>query len=268
MKKIFFFLGIVLIGLSSCQYNIDKTNIYSVAKAIHESFVQKDTTILRQIFKHHMDSISNDQRDRIKEIQKFYNPKLKIIKIDTSSFLWFHVLDLFTKKGSNFYRIRANYERDSLGEISIDDLELSNINEECEHYKNTPYCPSSQIEFKSIRWTTDYYGKTFKSGEVTLKNNTGQDINYIKFRVILRNGNSYWNSKTFFNQTVESYKPSYKGDISTYRIPGMENYYAGFKIHKDNLYFNAVLIEVLPKPKSYWCNKLEELKKEVISKSE
>lgn len=45
----------------------------------------------------------------------------------------------------------------------------------------------------------------------------------------------------------------------------MENYYAGFKIEKDNLYFTAELIEVLPKPESSWCKCLNELKDEIIA---
>src|SRR5690606_27328426 len=134
--------------------------------------------------------------------------------------------------------------------------------------KNTPYCPKRDIEFKNISWTTDYYGKTLKSGVVSFQNNTDNDLNYIKFRVVLKNGNSAWSAETFLNQTVESYKPSYKGDITTVQVSGMENYYTGFKIEKDNLFFDAELIEVLPKPESYWCIKLEELKEKILNKSE
>lgn len=268
MKKIFIIIGVAIIGLTSCQYNVDKTKIYNVGEAIHESFIQKDTTILKQIFEYQMDSISKKQRDRIAEIQGFYKSDLKIIKMDTSVvFLWSN-LDLFYKKGGDFYRIRATYERDSIGEISIDYLSLININDECTVAKETPYCPSNDVEFKRISWTTEYSGKTFKSGEVFFKNNSDNDFNYVKFRVILKNGNSGWSAETFFNQTVESYKPSYKGDITSVKITGMENYYTDFKVEKDNLFFTAELIEVLPKPESYWCKKLEELKDEIINKSE
>jgi hypothetical protein len=214
-----------------------------------------------------MDSISDNQKKRISEIQDFFNPELTIIKMDTSSYIFWQWLNIYYKKKTTFYELSAEYSRDSLGTITISNLFLKNINEECESDKNEPYCPKDDVEFKRISWKTDHYGKTFKSGEVFFKNNSDNDFNYIKFRVIMKNGNSQWSAETFFNQTVESYKPSYSGDITSVQIPGMENYFTGFKIDKDNLYFDAELIEVLPKPESSWCKLLKELEKEIIENS-
>ena len=40
----------------------------------------------------------------------------------------------------------------------------------------------------------------------------------------------------------------------------MVDLFTGFTIDRDNLQFNAELIEVLPKPESWNCKKIQELK--------
>lgn len=46
----------------------------------------------------------------------------------------------------------------------------------------------------------------------------------------------------------------------------MANYYTGSKINEDRLFFKPKLLDIKPKPKSYWiwCNLLEDLENEVI----
>lgn len=245
---------------ASCSYKADRTDIFKVGEAIHEAFVRKDTTILKQIFIHQLDSISDSQRETLKNIQEIYNKDIRLIKIDTSGFLWLKYVDIYYESKGVFYEVSGSYTKDSLNNYLMENLHLTNISEECEKYNNEPYAPKSSISFKDISWTTDYYSKTFKSGKVRLQNDTESDIHYIKFRVILKNGEYSWNSETFFNQTVESYKPIYQGDIVTVEIPGLENYYTGFTIKRDNLSFDAQLIEVKPKPESDWCKKIEGFK--------
>lgn len=216
-----------------------------------------------------MDSISTEEKQRIKEITEFFDNKTQPIKVDTSSFWFWKSLDLFYQKGSNFYRLRAKYDQDSTdNSFTIESLYFTNLNDECKEYNETPYNPEFDVEFKQINWNTDHFGKTFESGFVELQNNTDEDITYIKFRVILMHGEYSWNAETFLNQTVESYKHIYKGDITRIEIPGMTDYYTGFKIKKDELLFNAELIEVKPKPESYWCTKIEELKEYALTNTE
>ena len=247
----------------SCNYQIDKSNIFSVANAIHYSFVKNDSTILEEIFK---DSISDLEKEEIAIIKKFYTKNLVPIKIDTSTQLFFFnkfkhkLIHLFYQKGELFYEIRAIYDQNTVDKnYYIKGLLFYNINKECETYIIEPYNPFLDIDFKRILWYTNSYGDAFKSGIVELQNNTDQDINYIKFQLILCKGNS-WPVDTFFKQTVESYKPIYKGDIVRIDIPGLQNYYTGFRIEQDNLIFNTELIEIKPKPEAYWCIKLKELK--------
>lgn len=245
---------------TSCSYKADRTDIFKVGEAIHEAFVRKDTTILKQVFVHQLDSISDSQRETHKNIQEIFNKDIRLIKIDTSGFWWFKYVDIYYESKGVFYEVSGSYTKDSLNNYVIDNLHLTNITDECEKYNSEPYVPKSSISFKDISWTTDYYSKTFKSGKVRLQNDTESDIHYIKFRVILKNGEYSWNSETFFNQTIESYKPIYQGDIVTVEIPGLENYYTGFTIKRDNLSFDAQLIEVRPKPESEWCKKIEGFK--------
>lgn len=265
MKKIYVYL-IGILTLSSCQYQVDNSDILKVGEAINESFIKKDSLILKQVYQYQMDSISADQKKQIAEISDFFDEGMKPIKVDTSSIWFFKILDLFYQKNSKFYRLRAFYHQDTINNnYYIDELSFSDLNQECEDYKNEPYNPKSDIDFKRIIWDIDYYGKTFKSGVVELQNNTDQDITFIKFRVILMHGDSRWKAKFFLNQTVESYKPIYQGDIVRIEIPEMENYYAGFEIKQDKILFDPELLEVKPKPESYSCKKVEELRNIVLT---
>lgn len=256
-------LIIILISIlcaTGCGYNVDNSDVFKVADAIHESFKRGDSTILKKIFINNMDSISIVQRNTLRTISQFYSEDLEPMKIDTSSNWLWNNIDLYYRKNNQFFRIRAGYYKSSTNSYYIDGLYFHNIGEQCEVYNNEPYCPKYSIDIKRISWTTDYYNKTFKSGSVELQNNLDKDINYIKFRVILKNGEHTWSSKTFLNQTVESYKPIFKGDIVSIDIPGMTDYFIGFPIDRDKLTFTSELIEVGPKPESFWCSTLEELR--------
>lgn len=268
MKRIYIYaLGIL--AMTSCQYKVDNSNPFKVAEAIYDGLSQNDSTILKQVFIYQMDSLSENSTKNLNEAKTFFrqNKNVKLFKVDTSSNFWGSAIDIYLKNGKVFYRARTYYDPDSTRTVKPTNFYFTNINESCEEDKNTPYNPSYSIDFKRISWHTDYYSKTFKDGAIELQNNTDIDLNYIKFRVILKNGSSSWSAKTFLNQTVESYKPIYKGDIATIEVPGMTDYFTGFTIKKDELFFDAELIEVKPKPESFLCTTLEELQAEIIENS-
>jgi hypothetical protein len=135
------------------------------------------------------------------------------------------------------------------------------VTEKCEEYNKNVYSPKDLIHFKEINWTYSNV-RRFDSGTVSLENNTLDDINYIKFRLILKRGQYWWDAEPFFNQTVESNKTIYKGDLATVDVPGMSDYYTGFNINNEDIFLDAELIEVGPKPISIWCKTLNELKDE------
>ena len=266
MKKIsFLYLALALL-FDSCA-TVDRKDIFSIAETVEKSFKQGKIDKLKPFFEYHMDSLSQEQKDYIKEILTFYKEKsIKKIDVDSTDFWLFKSCDISYLVDDTYYQVSFLYDRDSIGIITLSGFYFSNINEACTTSKNKPYCPSSDIVFKRLSWTTDYYGKSFKNGAIELQNKTDFDINYIKFRVTLaKGGNKYFFGETFFSQTVESYKPIYKGDIATIEVPGMSDYYAGFKIDKDNMQFSAELIEIKPKPISSWCLKIQELDKKVKS---
>lgn len=263
MKKIYIqFLCILF--LSSCKYKVDNSSPFKVAEAIYEGILRKDSTILKQVFIYQMDSLSESSVENLNFAKDYFekNENIQLFKIDTSKNFLGHVIDIYFKKGKVFHKARTYYYRDSTNSIKLSNFYFTNLNEECEEYKNTIYQPSSGIEFKRITWRTDYFGKTFKSGTLELQNNTDADINFIKFRVKIMHGENLWNSETFLNQTVESSHQIFKGDIASIDIPGMKDYFVGFEIEKNELFFDAELIEVKPKPESSWCIELNGLQNE------
>jgi hypothetical protein len=269
-------LGLVLIILSSCS--IDKTDINVIGPIIIEDFI-KDNSEAKSYFIHNGDSLTDNTLETLKNISSLKNTTYDIIEFSTihssnfDNILWsdkYHFFNSYLKRNDGtIFQIYFLYKRDSITNSIVlqGAVGFNNITELCNTDKNKVYCPTYDIDFKNINWTTDYSGKTLKSGTVSFQNNSETDLNYIKFRVILKEGKSTLNSETFFNQTIESNKPSYKGDITTIQIPGMENYFTGFEVKKNNLIFDVKLIEVLPKPLNPTCILLDELKENLIQKS-
>jgi hypothetical protein len=254
------FLIIMIVSFVSCT-NVDTKDVFSIAEQVEKSLKQNKIDKLKPFFDPPMDSLLQEDKDRIKEIQDFYRENsVKKIEVDTILLFWsFTVCDISYLVNDTYYEVRFFYKRDSLGNVVINTPVLRNISEICAEDGEKPYCPMWSIDFKKLSWTTDYYEKTVNNGKIEFQNNTDYDINYIKFRIKLRRGYSYYYGETFFNQTVESYKPIYKGDIVSIEIPGLSNYYTGFTIDKDAIRFEAELIEIRPKPISGACLKIQKL---------
>ena len=263
MKNILFTFLIfvtVVASMISCKNSIDRTDVYSVGDAIHRSFAQKDTSIINQFYNQEKNKWSEHY---IEEMNELITPKLKYIKIDTTTtwidgFLHSYIR-IFYLIDSSYYEVIARYDRDSL--INVKSLFFDNITEGCEFSKSIPYCPSNKIKFKSISWHYNY--KTFTDATIEIQNNTGIDIDYIKFRVKLYNGSNSWNRELFFNQTVVYNEKIFKDDIVRINVPSLTNFYTGFYINNNNISFNAELIEILPKPIPESCELIEQLKLDI-----
>ena len=265
MKKNLIIILAGTISFCSCT-TVNKKDIFSVAENLEKSLMKNNVKKLKSLFEYNMDSINQSSKEEIEEIKEFYSKNnYKRIEIDTSNILniW-KFCEISYLVNNTYFQINFVYEKDKLGDFYIQQVFFININDACKRAEMQPYCPKKLIDFKNIVWYTDYYGTSFKSGSIELQNNTDTDIDYIKFRVILaKGGNPYFLSETFFNQTVESNNKIFQGDITTINIPGLENFYTGFKIEKDNLQFKAELIEIKPKPISNWCLKIEHLDNKV-----
>ncbi|GGD99546.1 hypothetical protein [Planktosalinus lacus] len=280
MKKYYLYL-LCILTLSSCQYKadntnaykVDNTNAYKIGAALYEGILRDNNEILKELFIHQMDSLSKQTIEELNNAKAYLkkNKNVQLFKIDTTDHSFAGGISIFLKKGKVFYEILGIYKPDSTKHVKLTHLTFKNINEQCERDKKEPYTPISRVVFKKLIWTTDFQGKTFKSGAIELQNYTGLDINYIKFRVKLKQIKSYRDTEFFYIQTVESQKTIYKGDIAIIEIPGMTEYYAGFKIDEDEFLFEPELIEVKPKPEpesySYWCEFLKDFEKEVNEKN-
>lgn len=265
MKK-YGFLFFAFLMMISCQYKVDNSNPIKVAEALHKGLSQNDSIILNQVFKNNVKELSGKSIKGIKEAIEFLgsNKKINIIKIDTldSDYFGYKNLNIYYKLGDEFYRIRTEYKSDSTKRIKLNDFTFSNLNKECNDYENSPYSPFSGIEFKNLTWLADSNKMTFKYGIIQLQNNTGIDLNYIKFRLVLKSRIITVitdSQKIFFNQTIESYQPIFKGDIVRIEILGMKDYFTGSRINENDLIFEPRLLEVRPKPDSDWCLTLKEL---------
>jgi hypothetical protein len=282
----------IIILLSGCQYKVDNTNSYNLSQAVNHFILTNDTTILQQLFtrsrKRKMSNASIIQNNiRYYDHQGFHQgqpdnksfntKRLRLIKIDTLSWYtdaetvrWYGMvgnMELSYQQDSTFFVVSAEYWQDTTDKsYYITYLTYYNINEECEGSVNEAYAPELGVTFKTVFWDEDYYGKTFKSGAVKIKNNLDQDIDYIKFKIILEYKNSFGSLVSFFNQTIVSNKTIYQGDLVDVEIPQMQDYHAGFIIQQKEISFTAKLIDIKPKPKSDWCIKLKELKHIVINK--
>jgi len=262
MNKLTIF--VIAVSLTACNLFHDRKNVNDVGKTLVASLVKNDTAKIKELFVHHMDSVDAERRLIINEtLKEFKDKNYTYIKTDTSKGLSylnlddepFKLIDSYFRVDTTFYNLKTRFTRDDKGEITIHSFRTIDLTKECSDWQMRPYRPVSNIEFKRLIWNTDYYAKSFKSGKVEVQNKLNSDIEYIKFRVILKH-----NWSTFFNQTVTSYDKIYAGDIRAIDVPGMSDLFAGFPINSDNIQFNCELIEILPKPESSGCKKIIELK--------
>lgn len=256
----------------SCQFQVDNTNPFTVAEAVHKGLMHDDNILLKKIFKYQLDSLTEQSLENLRDAKKIFaqNKGLKIFKVDTSSSgLAGKRIDIFYKIEKEFYGVSVFYKPNSENIVEPQELfSFNNLNQNCEDSKKEPYKPTWGIEFKGINYDIHYSGKALNKGSVELQNNTKSDLNYIKFKVILKRG-QYWSDETFFNQTVESSNPIFRGDLNKVNIPGMTDYPLGFKLDKDaSVSFDVELLDVRPKPSSYWCTKLQDIEDKAIENSE
>lgn len=259
MKKI----TILLIGFLafSCQKEIDKRNPLSVAETLNKSLIKDDSLMLKDLFYKDMQDISNYTKSSLKSINKLLKKDIKNKYFDTLTNRVYNskYIELNYDIDNQYYGVRAYYNLDSLGLINLENISLFNYSEICEDFNKSPYKPYYGIEFKSLKWRSNY--STFKSVGLQVKNYLGQDIDYIKFRLKIRQGkNSISSEDEIFNRTIEYNEKIYDGDLIYIEIIDLKDYYAGFNITKNSFNFDTELLEIRPKPESEDCVKIEELK--------
>ena len=258
MRKLIIILTLGL--LASCS---DRTNTNDIGKEVLSIMIKNDTSKLRELFLYNMDSLLEGKKEEILSvIQEFNGKECMFIKTDTESVkvaalneIW-NYLDIYFKIDTNYYCFNTAYVRDANNNIFLNDyVRITNLSDNCADWTINVWCPNYLINFNRLKWTTDFRNKMFTSGAVEIENQTKTEIDYVKFRIVLKN-----NTQTFFSQTVVSTDKIFPKDITNIDIPGMNDLYTDFIIDKTNLQFEAELIEVRPKPENGDCKKIIELK--------
>lgn len=252
---------ILVFVLAQCKTEFNQTDYKSVGKALHSHLSKKDYSILKKINPSQFDTISENAQKELNKYDRFISNKPDFFLIDTSTFLGFlPMLELNYFYNDNFYQLAFWYSMDSLKKIYIHDLSFVNLNELCENGRKMLYCPDDKVVFTNFAWNTDFYKKSFTHGTITLQNNSDYDIDYLKFRLILKNKNNALSSQVFFNRTIEYNRNIPKGDLIRIEINELIGYSANFIITYDNLIIEPSLIQVLPIPDNLSCYKLSKLK--------
>jgi len=258
-------LCIIIFTLISCDKKIDQKNLFKLGEALNTSIQIGDTAVYKQMLIKEMDV--ETKAENIKMFNQIHQrfASAELIRIDTTSLSSFHkTIDLYyLLEDSSYFEISAVYKRDSLGNNAISRLILWDLNTLCSEYNNSLYNPNKfistrktdAIDIRSIDWITTNYNHEFRSAKVELQNNTKNNFNYIKFRLILKN-----QGVEFFNQIVEANKEIKSGDFVNVDIENLVNYPVNFFIIGDNITYETELVEVLPKPISDYCRTIENLK--------
>jgi RNA processing factor Prp31 len=157
MKRIFF-VGCfsIIITLASCEYKIDKSDIFKIGNALNESFLRNDEEILKKLFIYNMDSINEYTKSQIEEIKKRFNGNLKFLEMDTITIAYgLHFLELYYRDNNDYYRIVACYNKDKLNQFNLNFMGMVNLNTACEESEKNPYCPKEEIDFREFSWSFD-----------------------------------------------------------------------------------------------------------------
>jgi len=264
-------VGEELLKLFSIGDSSKLFNIYGI-KELDSNLTEAER--IEEIFK----QVDRPGKEDIREvISKFSGKPYKIFSIDTGVSEVINIPKyMFSPSKSNcrcivvrfkidtsYYNFHTNYSYDSLHLLKLNNFNMYNIFEACEnqgHYNRIANSNKSQtVEFLNLVWSAERYpGKSFTSGLVKIKNNTLHDIDFIKFRIILYDRKR----KSFFNQTISAKLEIPSGDISQINIPGLQGYYAGFKINEDGFSWDATIIEISPEQELEFnfCKELSEIK--------
>lgn len=169
-------------------------------------------------------------------------------------------------KNKNYYRIFVFLHGDSLDGFFVDKIAHADLSKQCEEEKKKIYSPVLLFDYLKW-WISDYNPRQFTKGSIKIKNTSQLDIDYLKFQLRIDNDKEFGYNRTFFQQTIEVYRPIYKGDIIWVDIPGMNNFFTDFNIYDAEIMWSADVIEARPKPAGPSCDaikKIESKLKEAI----
>ena len=263
MKTIKLYLATFIILIMSCKPSVDRSNIDKLGRYIYSRILEQDSGSIFNLYQDKHKPLHPSQVELLmKYMNEFSNKKSKYLTSDSSVFKLSNgyvvgrYLQVYAKVDTSYYSITCSFGYDSVNNIWLDGgIGIVDLSKRCNMDKTSLYCPSRDVKFTRINWSTDYFNKTFKKCEVEVVNDLDEDIDYIKFKIKLKN-----NGENFFTQTVESYEKTFSGDTKRIKISGLEDFYTGFQIEKENLSYEVDLIEVRPKKIGSECQMIIDLK--------
>jgi hypothetical protein len=262
MKSFTFVANLAILAmLSGCNKDLDRANLESFTGAIVRAVDNQDTTLLQNLHTDSLKRVNPNQRTGYLKFntKEFTGKEIEFIRFDTAVFKTSVVtsreLNIYCKSDTTYYHLAALYRRNERNMLSLDAITIYNLNQQCADYQKEPYQGRhGDIAFKSFDFTFDPWKGMFTKCSVEAHNDTGFDLNYIRFRLIL-----YANKVEVFNRTIESPSKFFKGDVIHIEVPALQGFRPHISIANDNITWEAGVIEMLPKPVSEDCITLKEL---------
>lgn len=270
MIKYYFLILIFVFVCCRRTYEYDKTNEYEVAKAIHYAFSNNKEKLIEEILDLKIDSLKWFEVPQYNSAMEFFkhNKDIDIFSIEIEPSIFEikneYRLAIYYKTWDNYYCLNSGFKKDSVtGEIIPIFLKLlfRNLTEICEDYKSKPYTPA-YCYTDNFNYKLSSSLESFEWGSFEIHNSTDYEINYVKINAEIKYGNSKKEAEHLITQIVvcnELIPSNYKLTIP---ISSLSNYYTGFPIQSEKLFFHADILEVKPRQESYACKKIEELKRE------
>jgi hypothetical protein len=117
-----------------------------------------------------------------------------------------------------------------------------------EELAKKPYTPYG-LGFTYANWNYKYKSiKSFSDFQVTLKNETENDFEYVKYSVtIYKYKNGY--KEEMFSRTYERNEKLYSGNVVRFEVTDLRDFYLGVDISNENNFdWNAEIIDAKPRP--------------------
>lgn len=282
MKKVFFFQISFLFLLFGCS--VDKTDPNKFGALLLDDLVLKKTDAIKAYYLDEKDKnraldtalnyffnvrlkdsayVQEYLKRQNKEIKEWYKVAVdKEITSDNVSFLRteldsttsflnyksysFKIFFLINNKEHFFVVDDIDKMKDGWTIYSISPP--TNELEEKRRLESIPYRPFG-LRFTTCNWQYKGYSPTsFTNFYVTLSNKTGNDFDYVKFRISLsiqKNGNK----EIVFSKTFERHEKIYDQDVINFEIIELKDFYIGVNVNnQDNFDWDGEIIDAKPRP--------------------
>jgi len=116
-----------------------------------------------------------------------------------------------------------------------------------EEMRQLPFTPQG-LSFTNWNWRYKYQSiKTFSEFFITLSNKTGNDFDFIKYRVTISDSSG----NPVFKKTYEKNEKIYNDNMTRFEVPDLKDFYVGVDVSiKDNFKCEVEVLDAKPRPDS------------------